>query len=110
VYLPHEHWLLLLDEAQRVDPAEAARLQSWSGRLTLESDVFDPPAPELERAVAFLWGLATHVESASPLVSEPSEAIPEDFTPEEHARMLVAVIAVLEEALRRGEPFRAWVA
>ncbi|NTX01781.1 MULTISPECIES: hypothetical protein [Myxococcus] len=109
VYLPLEHWHLLLNEARHLDAAEAARLQEWSGRGALEDDTFAPSTGELDNAVAFLKRLASHVRSAPALVPEPTEEFPEDFIPEEHARMLDSVTAVFSESLQRGQPFRAWV-
>jgi|GEM_PF-2470613 len=109
VHLPLEHWRLLLEEARRLDVTEAARLLEWSGRGPLEDDAFAPSAEELDSAVAFLKRLAGHVRQAPALVPEPTEEFPEDFIPEEHARMLDAVAAILEEASRRGRPFRAWL-
>jgi hypothetical protein len=64
---------------------------------------------KLIRMLDFLGRLITEIKQADSLVPKPTEQIPENFTNDEHARMVEAVKAVFQESKRLGKPFMAWV-
>jgi hypothetical protein len=109
VQIPKEHWQLILAAANEVDGPLADLLRSAShGR---ESDAYAVAlAPD---AVAQLPGFLNALEDmftqrSTPLVEAPSSEFPEDYGNDEHIRMIKAVRAVIEEAVRTGEPYKAW--
>jgi hypothetical protein len=101
--IPMEHWDVILDFAESLDPEKTQILRRYSypapdGKLL-------PPAGEHETIVAFIRHLQSEILSAPPLVPEANELFPENFPNEDHAQMLDAVVAVLKEAQRLGQPF-----
>lgn len=97
-----EHWEVILDFAEEIDPEEARTLRIYAypqgGRLL-------PPPDELAAMLAFIDEVKDKLGQASPLVPTLTERFPEVYPNEEHVRMLQAVAAVLTEANRRGQPF-----
>lgn len=108
VYLPKEQWDLLIEVAKMIDPAKAQMLESCSTSLKQDLTVYRSKS-ELLRLIDFVDNLAAHIASIPPLIPEPSEIYPEDYTNDEHVRMLLAVRTVLSEAARLGRPFLAWI-
>jgi hypothetical protein len=53
--------------------------------------------------------LGRKIKQSDPLVPEPSIEFPENYTNDEHLRMLNAVSTVFREAIRLEQPFKAWV-
>jgi hypothetical protein len=104
VWLPMEHWQVIVQHAEQLDAERAALLRRYA--YPPERRLLLPPQ-ELDAALHFIGELAGSILAAAPLVPEVSEEFPEDYTNVEHARMLEAVAAVLREARRRGEPFEA---
>ena len=78
VRIPLEYWMLVLEFARRIDADAADRLEGLSG-------------------TAFVREIAVE-----------RDEYPDAFPNAEIARMGRDVLAVLDESLRRGEPFRAW--
>jgi len=109
VYIPFEHWEVILDFARKQDPERTELLERWSTTDPLKSYDLHPPATVLDALIHFVEELARQIERAPPLVPEPTEEIPEDLVNEEHARMLQAVNAVLGESRRLGQPYMVWV-
>jgi hypothetical protein len=107
--LPLEHWRLLLDFGRSLNLEDVELLASWWGTGVLRTDEIHASAEELQRVVALLASIADRLRASPPLVSEPTDGVPEDYSNEEYCRMLEAVAAVLREALRLQRPFRAWV-
>ncbi len=123
---PEEEALPTPDSPWTVGRCSRAPLEHWerleellAGRLPQYLDLWDrgcwvdhqefldrDETEELRAALVQLRDLVSQVE---PLTPEVTEEIPENYTPEEHQRMLSATIAVLEEALRLEEPFDSWI-
>jgi hypothetical protein len=97
-----EHWDVILDFAERLDAEKAQTLRRYSypreGRIL-------PPLEEVGAMLAFIRHLQDEILEAPPLVPEASDLFPENFPNDEHVRMLEAVVAVLLEAQRLGQPF-----
>lgn len=110
VILPREQWVVILDFARRFNEALTEKLSAYSLPVrAYDDDDMRVPREEAEELIQFMNHIAEEIEKADPLVPEPTEEIPDAFGNEEHARMVRAVAAVYSEALRRDEPFRAWV-
>jgi len=97
-----EHWDVILDFAEKLNPEKAQRLRAYSypkgGRIL-------PVREELDAMLAFIQVLEDAIDKAPPLVPMRTEDFPEPFPNDEHVRMLQAVAAVLTEAKRLGQPF-----
>jgi hypothetical protein len=106
VRIPLEYWSLLLDFADTLDPAAAARLNALSGTAFPSEIPFVPE--ELAQDRAFLARVLDALQEAPPLVGEPDDEYPEAYPNAEIARMGRAALAVMDTSLERGEPFRAW--
>jgi hypothetical protein len=109
VSLPREHWELLIRFARTVD-AELAELMDGYSNAHVEqrrANRVRATAEELARMVRFLSELIPRLRGTPALSTGAS--VEEDFLNEEYIRMLEAVIAVMREALQRGERFRAWI-
>lgn len=87
-----EHWEVILDFAERLDAERTKTLRRYAypenGRIL-------PPPEELDAMLAFIGELQEAIQRAPALVPTTTELFPEDYTNEEHARMLQAVAAVL---------------
>lgn len=109
VRLFQEHWDLIVDFAAKLDEASAAKIRSLSWAADdNEMDYIYAPRGELESVLRFMFRLASEIERAEPLVLEATDDIPDRYPNDEHLRMLSAVAAVFQEAIRLAEPFRAW--
>jgi hypothetical protein len=109
VHLPKEHWGVIVDFAASIDPTAAEWLDEISTSSDPEHDHYVRlSAQDAERLLAFLRRLGEAIETAEPLVPKATDEVPDEFVNDEHVRMLEAVSAVIAEATRRGEPFRAW--
>lgn len=97
-----EHWDVILDFAEKLNAEKTQTLRRYSypreGRIL-------PPTDELEATLAFIRDLQEEILKAPPLVPDASDLFPENFPNEEHVRMLEAVVGVLLEARRLGQPF-----
>ncbi len=110
VTVPREHWELILQLGVSVDAAKAKQLDGYSLAADYNAECFVHAAyEELETVVEFMRDLARRIEVAAPLVPQATEEVPDELENEEHVRMLQAVIAVFEEAIRQSQPFRAWI-
>lgn len=109
VRLFKEHWDLILDFAAKLDQVQAGKIRSLSCAADdNEMDYVYASREELESLLRFMATLASAIERAEPLVPEATDDIPDRYPNEEHVRMLIAVAAVFREAVRLGQPFRAW--
>ncbi len=103
VTIPMEHWEVILDFAEKVNPDMTEVLRRYA--YPPDTRRLLPPDEELEEMLGFLSLLQTKLLEAPPLVPEVTELFPEDFPNDEHARMLEAVATVLRESRRLGLPF-----
>jgi hypothetical protein len=109
VYIPREHWELILDFAAKIDPVSARKLDSYSWAADNNpDDAVDVSREEIESAIKFMQQVKLQLITVEPLVPEANEETPDSFVNEEYVRMLDAVSAVFQEALKRDESFRAW--
>jgi hypothetical protein len=110
VRIPKEHWWLILDFAESMNRelSDELRATSVAGDGNQDDEIRIPHA-RLAPLVAFMRQVRDAILTAPPIVPEPTEDVPDDFTNDEHARMLEAVSSVFEEAQRLRQPFRAWV-
>ena len=109
VNIPLEHWELILDFADTIDSLNAQKLRSLS--FPNEENEYSYIYVSLEllkEILLFMEKLADKIKKASPLVPYPTEEIPDEYTNEEHIRMLNAVGAVFQETIKLKQPFRAW--
>jgi hypothetical protein len=107
--VPQEHWDLIIDFAERLDPDKSNMLRALSWAVDdNEMDYIDISAEDLTALLPFLTQLAVEIEHAEPLVPKATDEIPDRFINEEHVRMLNAVTAVIRESMRLNQPFRAW--
>jgi hypothetical protein len=106
VSFPLEYWTLLLQFAEGIDKPLAERLGRLSGNALVTEVPFD--REELEAVRAFLARVLDELQRTPDLLPEPTDEYPDAFPNAEIARMGRAVLAVFDESLRRGEPFRAW--
>jgi hypothetical protein len=109
VTLPLGDWHAILRFAEEVDEPGGRRLWLQSGGSALAGDLqipFEPAA--IEASIDLLARTTRALKDAPPLVPEPTEAQPEAYANEELARMASLVLHVMQEALSRREPFRAW--
>jgi hypothetical protein len=102
VRIPLEYWSLVLEFAETLDAPAAERLGALSGTSFVGE--YTPTADER----AFLARVLEALPTAPPLVPEVTDEYPEAYPNDEIGRMGEAVLAVFDESLRRGEPFRAW--
>ncbi len=110
VTVPREHWELVLELGASVDAKKAEKLDGYSLAADFNKECFIYAVPdELEAMVGFMRDLGRRIGVAAPLVPEATEEVPDELENEEHVRMLQAVSAVFEEAIRQGQPFRAWI-
>lgn len=109
--IPLEHWNLILDFAQRVDPQQALVLDqaTYLTRAGRSDYTIVLPPDQVREVVAFIARLQQEIAQAAPLVPIATEEVPDEYENEEHIRMLDAVAAVFRESLRLGEPFNAWL-
>lgn len=107
VTLPRADWEAILAFGETLDADAGERLSDLGGWSEPEKIKRDPD--ELKRTVEFLERLERELEQAPPLVPEPTEDQPEAFSNAALAQMTRDVRRVLEEAVRLGEPFEAWV-
>jgi hypothetical protein len=102
VRLPMEQWEVILDFAEKVSLEKTELLRKYAypegGRIL-------PPPEALDAVLAFIAELQEAILKAPPLVPEITEVLLEDYTNDEHVRMLQAVAAVLSEARRLQQPF-----
>ena len=103
VTIPMEHWDLILDFAEKLDTDKAQILRRYA--YPPNTRWLLPPTEELESMLVFLKHLQEEILKAPPFVTEPSDRYPEDFPNDEHVRMVDAVVAVLLEVRRLGQPF-----
>ena len=109
VTVPYGDWSAILRFAEDLDDAGGQRLWLQSGTSAAAGTAAIPfDAGAIRDSVDFLQRVAGALIAADPLVPEPTDEQPEAYPNEELARMAEHVRAVMEEALRRGEPFRAW--
>ena len=103
--LPLEHWNLILDFAQRIDPQQARVLDqaTYLTHADSASDTIALSSDQVRELVAFIARLQQEI------VPVATEEVPDEYENEEHIRMLAAVAAVFRESLRLGEPFNAWL-
>lgn len=109
--IPLEHWNLIWDFAQRIDPQQALVLDQAT-YLTKADGPTDPIAlspNQVQTLLTFMARLQDEIAQAAPLVPIATEEVPDAYENEEHIRMLAAVAAVFRESLRLGEPFNAWL-
>ena len=100
-----EHWHVILDFIERAHgPAQREWLESYAYPA---DDELLPERQDGEAMIDLLRSLQAEIRAAPPLVPEVTEEFPENLYNEEHARMLEALVAVIAEALQRGEPFIA---
>ena len=110
VHLPRENWELVLDFADSLESVGGALLRRISRAPSPSTqDAVALGSQELRILHTFLGDLERSVEAAAPLIGEPTAAVPDAYTNEEHARMIRAVWAVVGEALLSAQPFRAWI-
>ena len=102
VRLPMEHWEIILDFAESLDREKAQILRRYSYPETRQ---ILPQPEELDAMIRFIAELQDTIRSAPPLVPTTTEIFLEDYTNDEHARMLESVAAVLAEARRLNQPF-----
>jgi hypothetical protein len=110
--LPFEHWLVILQFARSIDLEFGGSLEAYSkmqNSLNFKEHEVNLSSEKLIRMLDFLGRLITEIKQADSLVPKPTEQIPENFTNDEHARMVEAVKAVFQESKRLGKPFMAWV-
>lgn len=104
VTIPMEHWEVILNFASQLDEEKANILRGYAypeNRRVL------PAKEESDMMISFIGRLQEAIIEAPPLVPEATEVYLENFPNDEHARMLDAVVAVLSEAQRLGQPFEA---
>lgn len=101
--LPMEHWEVILEFAERMDPEKAQVLRRYS--YPAPDGKILPSPDEHQMMMVFIRDLQREILNAPPLVPEANELFPEDFPNTDHAQMLDAVAAVLQEAQRLGQPF-----
>lgn len=106
VRIPLEYWTLLQEFAGRLEAGGADRLERLSGTAFVNEIALE--REELVEDRAFLARALDELEKGPELVPEPDDEYPDAFPNQEIARMGRAVLAVLDESLRRREPFRAW--
>jgi hypothetical protein len=102
-----EQWERILAFAATLDPIKAGIVASYAYSSD-PHDVIDVPSEQLDQSSKFLTEVRASLEHAEPLEPEPTEEMPENFTNHEIARMIEAVLSVLQEAGRLRQPFRAW--
>lgn len=110
--LPFEHWLVVLQFARSIDLEMANSLEAYSRihhSLNFKEHEVALSDEEMGMMINFLQRLQDEIERADTLVPEPTDTIPENFTNDEHARMVEAVTAVFQESKRLGQAFTAWV-
>lgn len=108
--LPQEHWWLILDVAARYHAGYARRLHELSsGSNANDQDEIIVARAELAVLIDFLDQIAAIVAVADPLVPYPTDDIPDAYYNTEHVRMIQAVIAVFQESIRLGSPYRVWI-
>jgi LmbE family N-acetylglucosaminyl deacetylase len=98
-----EHWDVILDFAEKLDADKTQTLRRYA--YPPDTRRILPPAEELETILVFIRHLQEEILKAPPLVPEANELFPEDYPNDDHVRMLEAVVAVLSEARRLGQPF-----
>lgn len=108
VYIPLEYWLLVREFASKLDPAAADRLAEQSGDIGLDGLTIPFDAAAVAESIRFLDRIGEELRAASPLIAEPDDEYPDGYPNETIAEMVRDVRKVLEESLRRGEPFEAW--
>ncbi len=104
VRLPLEHWERLEELVARSLPEF---LESWDFFCDLDGGSCSPA--QVEAFKDGLLRLRQQVAESEPLTPESNEEIPEALPPEEHQKMLDAVVAVVDECLKLQEPFDSWV-
>ncbi len=110
--LPFEHWLVVLQFARSIDLELANSLEAYSRiqySLNFKDHEVHLTSEQMFTMLDFLSRLQSEIKQADPLVPEPTDRIPENFTNDEHVRMVEAVTAVFQESKRLSKPFTAWV-
>lgn len=97
-----EHWEVILNFASQLDEGKVDILRGYAYP---ENRQILPSKEESDMMIGFIGHLQKAIIEAPLLVPEANEVFPENFPNDEHARMLDAVVAVLSEAQRLGEPF-----
>src|SRR5262245_7043128 len=105
--LPREHWELILKFAKGLNIQKANALASYSKPQDYfkHGDTIHVSSEELISIVEFMKHLTLEIAKADPLAPEPTREYPENYTNDEHVRMLNAVAAVFQESLRLHRPF-----
>ncbi len=104
VEIPMEHYHLLMNLGASFNPMQAERFEELS---CPESGRMQVSPKGLGEMIGFLKMIKEKVLASPPPVPEVTEEFLEDFTPDEHALMLDAIIAVFQVAQLSDEPILA---
>jgi hypothetical protein len=110
VSIPKEHWETILDFAETFDIEKTDILRLYSNlRNENQIESVFPSGEELREIIAFIQFLIQAIEYSAPLTPETTPVILENYSNEEHMRMLRAVFTVLEVSASLQQPFKSWV-
>lgn len=110
VRIPRENWELIVDFAAPMDDAAGELLRRVSrAPVPATADAVRATPDELRALHDFLGTAASALVAAPPLVPAPTADVPDAYSNEEHARMVVAARAAVHAAMGSGEPLRAWI-
>jgi hypothetical protein len=109
VYLPLWDWYLIVAEAKQRDPELGELLAEVSGSADPDdSPEHQLPPARLRALLEFVSALADEFADGVDLTEAQAARELGDYDSTVYAEMLRAMAQVLGEALRMGEPFRAW--
>lgn len=104
--MPSEHWEVITEFAEKNIPGLGELLESAS---YFDEDFSKWSSEKTQAMYEGLKKLCVLISQSEPLTPKVTDEIPEDYTNEEHIRMIEAVIAVIEESQRIGEMFDSYI-
>ena len=104
--MPSEHWEVIIEFAEKNLPGLGELLESAS---YFDEDYSGWSSEKTQTMYEGLKQLCILIDKSEPLTPEVSNEIPEDYTNQEHIRMIEAVIAVIEESRKMGEMFDSYI-
>lgn len=109
VSIPRGHWELIMDYAKSVDPELGKKLDIYSFSDDENDFYVDCNHQELEQIIPLLKRLSNLIQSSESIHPEATEELPDVYENCEYVRMLEAVNAVFQEAVKYNMPFQAWI-
>ena len=110
VRIPEEHWELMLDFAEPRSYDQVEKLRSFLSAASDNEDYYIyASAEELASLIKWMEELEQAIMAAPTLVPEATEEIPDEYSNEEHVRMLRAVRAVWREAIYLEKHCQYWL-